>query len=78
MKDAELVERLFAQAGRMLDANTLLGEARALEVARVVAELARTISREPSDRMRVIGEMFLGAEGAAEEVYEELRRTRLQ
>jgi hypothetical protein len=76
MKDAELAEKLFALAGRLLDADTIGTGPRALEVARVVAELARTIAKDPDETVRTMGVLFLSAEGAAEQHYEQLQRAR--
>lgn len=64
-EDAELAQRLYAVAGRLLDASTLTGDKRALQVARTTAELARHLLAEADEGYRAIARVVLGVEDAA-------------
>jgi hypothetical protein len=58
-QDLDQAEKLFAVAGRLLDKSTIDADARALEVARIIATLARTLTLKPRDADRYAAQQLL-------------------
>lgn len=76
--DAALAEKIFAVAGRLLDASTLSNNERALEVARTTAQIARTLLQEPDEGWRAIARCILQAEDLGAQAAEQQMRARSQ
>lgn len=58
--DDERAEKLWAIAGKLLDKSSLDNDARALEVARKVAALARHVTMKP-EGWRAYADLFIAA-----------------